>query len=94
MIETILKDRTKIISTFEQNGLWIQRLQKPEGSNVDEALLKWFKQKISDNAPASGHLLKTEAEEFAKKLSAVVAGLAGSSCVTFPSVKWAAKPRV
>jgi hypothetical protein len=41
-------------------------LRKPEGSNVDEALLKWFKQQRSDNVPVSGPLLMVKAEEFAK----------------------------
>jgi predicted alpha-1,6-mannanase (GH76 family) len=43
-------------------------LRKPEWSDVDEALLKWFKQQRSDNVPVSGPLLMVKAEEFAKKL--------------------------
>jgi hypothetical protein len=46
MIQTIWKNRTKIISAFEQN----------ERSDVDEALLKWFKYERSDNLPVSGPL--------------------------------------
>lgn len=32
---------------------------KPERSDVDEALLKWFKEPRSDGAPMSGPLLMT-----------------------------------
>jgi hypothetical protein len=39
-IQTIWKNRTKIISAFEQNASRIQRFRKPERS--DEALLKWI----------------------------------------------------
>jgi hypothetical protein len=35
----------------------IKRLLKPERSDVDEALLKWFKQQGSDNVPVSGPLV-------------------------------------
>lgn len=67
-VQTIWKNKTKIIDAFEQNGSRIKRLRKPERSDVDEALLKWFKQQRSDNIPVSGPLLMVKAEEFAKKL--------------------------
>ena len=56
---TILKIweiRTKIIGAYEENGSRIQRLRKPEGSDVDEELLNWFKQEKSDTLPVSGPL--------------------------------------
>ena len=56
-IQTIWKNGTKIISAFEQNGLRIKRYRKPERSDVDEALLRWFKQQRSDIVPISGPLL-------------------------------------
>jgi len=43
-IQTIWKNRTKINSAFEQKGSRTKRFRKPELSDVDEALLKWFKQ--------------------------------------------------
>jgi hypothetical protein len=46
-IQEICKNRTKIISAFEQNGPRIERFRKPERSDVDEALLKWFEQQCS-----------------------------------------------
>lgn len=54
MIQTIWKNRTQIISAFEQNRLRINWL--PEWSDVDEALLKWLKQERSDNVPVGGPL--------------------------------------
>jgi hypothetical protein len=42
MIKTICKNTIKIISVFEQNRSRIKQFQKPECSDVDEALLKWF----------------------------------------------------
>jgi hypothetical protein len=41
-IQKICKNRTKVISEFEQNGSRVKRFRTPEGSDVDEALLKWF----------------------------------------------------
>ena len=56
-IQTNWKNRTRIISAFEQNGSRIKRFRKPEQSDVDEALLKWFKQQRSGNVLVSDPLL-------------------------------------
>jgi hypothetical protein len=40
----IWKNRVKIVGVFEQNRLSIKQFQNPEGSDVVEVLLKWFKQ--------------------------------------------------
>jgi hypothetical protein len=56
-IPTIWKNRTKIISEFEKNGVNIMPFRKPARKDVDEALLKWFKQQRCDNVPVSGPLL-------------------------------------
>jgi hypothetical protein len=45
-----------MIAVFEQNGSRMRRFRKPEGSDVDEALLKLLKQKESDNVTMSGLL--------------------------------------
>jgi hypothetical protein len=47
-IQTICKNITKFISAFEQNGSRVKRFRKHERSDVDEELLKWFKQERSD----------------------------------------------
>jgi transposase-like protein len=57
-IRTICKNRTKIISAFDQNGSRVKPLRKPERSDVDEALLKWFKQERSGSAAVGGPLLR------------------------------------
>jgi len=41
-IQTIWKNRSKIISEFEQNGSRTNRFRKPERTDVDEALLVWL----------------------------------------------------
>jgi hypothetical protein len=46
-----------MISAFDQNGSRIEGFRIPERSDVDEALLKWFKEERSDNVPVSGLLL-------------------------------------
>jgi thymidylate kinase len=38
-----LVQRKKIIDALEQNGSRIERFRKPERSDVNEALLSWFK---------------------------------------------------
>jgi hypothetical protein len=52
-----MEKRNAIKSAFEQYGLRINLFRKHERVDVDEALLKWFKQEISDNVPVSGPLL-------------------------------------
>ena len=48
MIQTIWKNRSKIISAFEWNVSRIKWFRMPEQSDVDEAPIKWFKQETSD----------------------------------------------
>jgi hypothetical protein len=45
------------ISAFEQNGWRIKWFWKPELSDDDNELPKWFKQQRSDNVPGSGPIL-------------------------------------
>jgi len=56
-IQTIWRNRTKIISVFEQNESRSKQFKNPERSDVDEALLKWFKQEIRDKVSVRGALL-------------------------------------
>ena len=48
-IEIICKTKTQMISAFEQNGSPTKQFQKPERSDVNEALLRWFQQDRNDN---------------------------------------------
>ena len=43
IIQMIWKKRTKIINAYEQNESRMKRFREPERSDVDVALLKWFK---------------------------------------------------
>ena len=47
---------TKISGALEHNRSRIKRFRKPERSDVDEALLKWFQQQRSDRVPVTGLL--------------------------------------
>ena len=44
-------------SAFEQSGSRIMQFGKPERSDVDGALLEWFKQERSENVPVNVSLL-------------------------------------
>ena len=57
MIQVIWKNRTKIIRVFVWDRSRIKQFHNPERSDIDEALLKWFKQDRSDSAPMRGPLL-------------------------------------
>jgi len=47
-IQTICKYITKLFRAFEQNESRMKRFRKHERSDVDEELVKWFKQERSD----------------------------------------------
>jgi hypothetical protein len=55
-IQKIWKNNTKIISKFERMDQEYGHCFKAEFSDVDEALLKWFKQERSDNVPVNSPL--------------------------------------
>ena len=54
-IQATCKSRTKMINAFDQNRSKIKGFRKPERSDVDKLLLKWFKEERSD---VSGLLLE------------------------------------
>ena len=58
-IEIICKIKIQIISAFEQNGSTVTLFRKPERSDVNEALLRWFqlRQKWQYTVPVRGPLL-------------------------------------
>jgi len=43
----------EVVSVFEQSGLRIKQFWKPECRDIDEVLLKCFKQERSDDVPVS-----------------------------------------
>lgn len=64
-----LGKQDQIISAVEQNGWRIRRFPNSERNDVDEELLKCFKQKRDYNVPVSGSIIVTKAEEYAKRFS-------------------------
>jgi hypothetical protein len=53
------KNRTTVISASEKNRSRIKQFQKPEWSDIDEKLRKWFKQDKGDSVQLSGYHLMT-----------------------------------
>jgi len=49
-----VEKQNQSVSAFEQNGRRIHRFRKPERSDDDKALRKWFEQQGRDNVPGSG----------------------------------------
>ena len=69
-LSTILKSRKKL-ECLEDVAPERKRARTAKHSEVDEALLMWFKQKSAMNVPIGGPLMKTKANEFAKELGIV-----------------------
>ena len=47
-IQATCKSRTKMISAFDQNRSRIKEFRKPERSDVDEGMLKWWRTVLSE----------------------------------------------
>ena len=62
-LSTILKDRSKLDLAPTR-----KRARSSKRSDVDEAVLIWFKQALSSGVPVSGPLLKTKANGLAREL--------------------------
>lgn len=62
---TIWKNRGTILLAFENNQTNCKKIKKCEKSDIDAALLSWFKMQSSRGVPISGTLLKVQAEKFA-----------------------------
>ena len=76
-LSTILKDRQKIISAFEESSFQPERkrMRLALYDEVEEGLLIWFKSVREKNVPVSGPILQTKAEEIAREL-----GISDFSC--------------
>lgn len=53
---------------FESNKTNCKQIKKCEKSDIDAALLSWFKAQTSRGVPISGTVLKIQAETFAVQL--------------------------
>lgn len=68
-LSTYLKNRDTILSKLATcGGKSRKRARRPENPDVDERVLKWFKQSREEKVPLSGLLIKAKAEEFALQL--------------------------
>lgn len=68
-LSTILKNKEKILNTVGvDNGKKRKRVKGPENPDVDQCVLKWFKQARDKNIPLSGTLVRAKAEEFGASL--------------------------
>lgn len=62
-VSTIWKNKNKIKEILNSNISKLKRIRKPVNKEVDQALLRWFKQKRTENVPISGPILQEKAEE-------------------------------
>lgn len=67
-VSTLLKNKEKLISAFDDRKNDCKRLKKCSKEDLDEALLKWMKVQRSADFPVNGPLLKVQAEKFAEQL--------------------------
>lgn len=65
-LSTYLKNKDKILGSESVKNR--KRLREPENPDVDQCVLKWFKQTRDKNTPVSGPLLRSKAEQFATEL--------------------------
>lgn len=65
---TIWSNREKIKKASESKSHGIKKIRDPVRSDVDQALLRWFEVRRSENIAISGPLLQSKAEELSKGL--------------------------
>ena len=70
VLSTIVKSREKL-ECLEDVAPERKHARMAKHSEVDKALLMWFKQKFAMNVPIGGPLMKTKANEFARELGIV-----------------------
>lgn len=69
-LSTILKDRKRIESAFQQSQFQPQRkrIRAAKYEDIESGLLLWFKGVREKNVPVTGPVLQSKAEEIAKEL--------------------------
>lgn len=65
-VSTIWAKREHYSTAQGKNVSKIKKLRPPVRNDVDQALLKWFTLKRTENVPISGPLLETKLQEFAR----------------------------
>lgn len=67
-LSTYLKNKDKILGCESESVKGRKRLREPENPDVDQCVLKWFKQTRDKKIPVSGPLVRSKAEQFATDL--------------------------
>lgn len=67
-LSTFLKNKDKILACENKSVKGRKRLREPENPDLDQCVLKWFKQTRDKKIPISGPLLRSKAEQFAADL--------------------------
>jgi transposase-like protein len=68
-LSSFLKNKDKILSNFSSGNVKDRkRAREPDNPEVDECVLKWFKQARDKAIPLSGPLLQAKEEEFSASL--------------------------
>lgn len=67
-LSTYLKNKEKILNCESEGVKGRKRLREPENPDVDQCVLKWFKQTRDKKIPVSGPIVRSKAEQFATEL--------------------------
>ncbi|XP_050309703.1 tigger transposable element-derived protein 4-like [Anthonomus grandis grandis] len=67
-VSTIWSNREKIKQESENKSQRIKKIRNPVRPDVDQALIRWFEVRRTENIPISGPLLKAKAEDLFKGL--------------------------
>lgn len=67
-LSTIWKERTKIKLFFDSNLSKLKRARTTQYTEIDKALLTWYKSQKANNIPCTARILQEKAEEFGKQL--------------------------
>jgi hypothetical protein len=67
-VSTFWKNKDLILSALDTNTPSCKKLRTCEKSDVDQALLQWFKVQRDAGFPINGPILKIQAEKFATQL--------------------------
>lgn len=69
-VSTIWSNREKIKKANESLSYKSKKIRKPVRQDIDQALLRWFETRRSENIAISGPVLKAKAEDLSKRLQA------------------------
>lgn len=67
-LSTIWKEREKIKTFFANNLSKLKRARTTQYTEIDKALLTWYKSQKANNIPCPARILQEKAEEFGKQL--------------------------